>query len=117
MVATIPMATTSMLQSCKDEEEHETENKMEHNDTEISDSLKGKCITVGIAGISNGLVSSWAIGMEKDWHIRFNASDLNELSLSVGDTIDVKIIEYEYDFLQYGYRGPYITCQKVTSCQ
>ena len=76
------------------------------------------CIKVEIKGISNGIVEAWAIDSDLVWQIRFNESDLNGLPVMANDIIEIHIISYETDKLQFDISSvPSITCKKVSYCQ
>jgi hypothetical protein len=52
------------------------------------------------------------------WQIRFNESDLKGLPVMANDIIEIHIISYETDKLQFDISSvPSITCKKVNYCQ
>lgn len=82
------------------------------------DPITEGCIKVEIKGISNGIVEALAIDSDLVWQIRFNESDLNGLPVIVEDIIEIHIISYQTDALQFDVSSvPSITCDKVSYCQ
>ena len=109
ILALILLTTSILFPSCNNEETSQP-------DTIDIDSITGKCITLEIKGVNNDLVTGWSIGLDNVWNIRFHASDIQGFPLHVGDTIDIRILQYERDIIQFAYLGPYITCQKICIC-
>ena len=102
MLATIPMATASMLQSCKDEEEHEmTRKESSHLSAEgcfeveinvVDDIVEG--LIVGVPYELND--STIPIGIfPRMTLIEFPKKDV-DIELSRGDTISIQLIDFEF---------------------
>ena len=63
MVATIPMATASMLQSCKDEEEHETDNNVEQTGMVQNDE---RCFSIEVSYLDETYAYGQIVQMPED---------------------------------------------------
>ena len=88
------------------------------SDNRSDDPITEGCTKVKIKGIDNGIVYSWAIDSQYVWEIRFNEADLNGLPIIIEDIIEIHIVKYKQDLIQYYYGGvPSITCQKINYCK
>ena len=124
MVATIPMATASMLQSCKDEEEHEmTRKESSHLSAEgcfeveinvVDDTVEG--LIVGVPYELND--STIPIGIfPRMTLIEFPKKDV-DIELSRGDTISIQLIDFEFcqDRIYPAIYSTPILAHKVVTC-
>ena len=124
MVATTPMATASMLQSCKDEEEHEmTQKESSHLSAEgcfeveinvVDDTVKG--LIVGVPYELND--STIPIGIfPRMTLIEFPKKDV-DIELSLGDTISIQLIDFEFcqDRIYPAIYSTPILAHKVVTC-
>ena len=120
MVATIPMATASMLQSCKDEEEHEmtphlsAEGCFEVEINVVDDTVEG--LIVGVPYELND--STIPIGIfPRMTLIEFPKKDV-DIELSRGDTISIQLIDFEFcqDRIYPAIYSTPILAHKVVTC-
>jgi hypothetical protein len=124
MVGTTPMATASMLQSCKDEEEHEmTRKESSHLSAEgcfeveinvVDDTVEG--LIVGVPYELND--STIPIGIfPRMTLIEFPKKDV-DIELSRGDTISIQLIDFEFcqDCVYPAIYSTPILAHKVVTC-
>ena len=106
MVATIPMATASMLQSCKDEEEHETDNNVEQTGMVQNDE---RCFSIEVSYLDETYAYGQIVQMPEDniltddrgdfpaavgMGVRFIRGDI-PYEISVDDIVVIKFTKYK----------------------